>query len=116
MVAAFGQSAKLVRDSTGLPLGDCAVGPQRLSINRPRFQFREAEQNSAWIEASLGFLGLGIQPPNPGWGAMLARACQYMEIAPERMYALGLAIPVVSLAFNALGESLRIALDPTTKG
>jgi peptide/nickel transport system permease protein len=47
---------------------------------------------------------------------MLARACQYMEIAPEQMYARGLAIPVVSLAFNALGESLRIALDPTTKG
>ena len=64
-------------------------------------------------EASLSFLGLGIQPPNPSWGAMLARAYQYMEIAPEQMYAPGLAILVVSLAFNALGESLRIVLDPT---
>ena len=67
-------------------------------------------------EASLSFLGLGIQPPNPSWGAMLARAYQYMEIAPEQMYAPGLAILVVSLAFNALGESLRIVLDPTMKG
>jgi peptide/nickel transport system permease protein len=66
-------------------------------------------------EASLSFLGLGIQPPNPSWGAMLARAHQYMEIAPEQMYGPGLAILVVSLAFNALGESLRIVLDPTMK-
>jgi peptide/nickel transport system permease protein len=66
-------------------------------------------------EASLSFLGLGIQPPNPSWGAMLARAYQYMEIAPEQMYAPGIAILVVALAFNALGESLRIVLDPTMK-
>jgi len=66
-------------------------------------------------EASLSFLGLGIQPPNPSWGAMLARAYQYMEIAPEQMYAPGFAILVVSLAFNALGESLRIVLDPTMR-
>ena len=66
-------------------------------------------------EASLSFLGLGIQPPNPSWGAMLARAYQYMEIAPEQMYAPGLAILVISLAFNALGKSLRIVLDPTMK-
>lgn len=66
-------------------------------------------------EASLSFLGLGIQPPSPSWGAMLARAYQYMEIAPEQMYAPGLAILVVALAFNALGESLRIVLDPTMK-
>ena len=66
-------------------------------------------------EASLSFLGLGIQPPNPSWGAMLARAYQYMEIAPEQMYAPGFAILVVSLAFNALGESLRIVLYPTMK-
>lgn len=65
-------------------------------------------------EASLSFLGLGIQPPNPSWGAMLARAYQYIELAPEQMYAPGLAILFTALAFNALGESLRAALDPTT--
>lgn len=67
-------------------------------------------------EASLSFLGLGIQPPDPSWGAMLARAYQYMEIAPEQMYSPGLAILVTALAFNTLGESLRISLDPTSRG
>jgi peptide/nickel transport system permease protein len=66
-------------------------------------------------EASLSFLGLGIQPPDPSWGAMLARAYQNMEIAPEQMYPPGLAILLTALAFNSLGESLRIALDPTMK-
>lgn len=66
-------------------------------------------------EASLSFLGLGVQPPNPSWGAMLARAYQAMDVAPEQMYPPGLAILFTALAFNALGESLRIALDPTLK-
>jgi len=66
-------------------------------------------------EASLSFLGLGIQPPDPSWGAMLARAYQNMEIAPEQMYPPGLAILFTALAFNTLGESMRVALDPTMK-
>lgn len=66
-------------------------------------------------EASLSFLGLGIQPPNASWGAMLARAYQNMEISPEQMYPPGLAILFTALAFNALGESMRVALDPTMK-
>jgi peptide/nickel transport system permease protein len=66
-------------------------------------------------EASLSFLGLGVQPPQPSWGAMLARAYQYMEIAPEQMYAPGIAILLTALSFNALGESVRIVLDPTSR-
>lgn len=66
-------------------------------------------------EASLSFLGLGIQPPHASWGAMLARAYQNMELAPSQMHAPGLAILCTALAFNALGESLRVALDPTTR-
>ena len=66
-------------------------------------------------EASLSFLGLGVQPPHPSWGAMLARAYQAMDVAPEQMYPPGLAILFTALAFNALGESLRVALDPTLK-
>ena len=66
-------------------------------------------------EASLSFLGLGIQPPTPSWGSMLARAYQYMEIAPDQMYAPGISILVLALAFNSLGESLRLVLDPTLK-
>lgn len=64
-------------------------------------------------EASLSFLGLGVQAPDMSWGSMIARAYMYMEIAPEQMYAPGIMILITALAFNALGESLRVALDPT---
>lgn len=66
-------------------------------------------------EASLSFLGLGVQPPQPSWGGMLARAYNYMEIAPEQMYAPGIAILLTALSFNTLGEALRVALDPTRR-
>jgi peptide/nickel transport system permease protein len=66
-------------------------------------------------EASLSFLSLGVQPPAASWGGMLARAYNYIEISPEQMYAPGLAILFTALAFNALGESMRVALDPTMK-
>jgi peptide/nickel transport system permease protein len=67
-------------------------------------------------EAGLSFLGLGVQPPEPSWGNMLARAYGYMEIAPEQMYPPGLAILLTTLSFNALGEWLRLVLDPTMRG
>ena len=66
-------------------------------------------------EAALSFLSLGVQPPAASWGGMLARAYNYIEIAPEQMYAPGMAILLTALAFNALGESMRVALDPTMK-
>lgn len=64
-------------------------------------------------EAGLSFIGLGVQPPWPSWGAMLTRAYHNMDVAPEQMFAPGFAIMFTALAFNALGESLRVALDPT---
>ncbi len=66
-------------------------------------------------ESALSFLSLGVQPPAASWGGMLARAYNYIEIAPEQMYAPGTAILLTALAFNALGESLRAALDPTLR-
>ena len=67
-------------------------------------------------EASLSFLGLGVQPPDVSWGAMIARGYLYMSLVPEQMYAPGLIIMITAVAFNALGESLRTALDPTARG
>ena len=67
-------------------------------------------------EASLSFLGLGVQPPDVSWGMMIARGYMYMEIAPAQMYVPGLAILLTAIAFNTLGESLRVALDPTLRG
>lgn len=63
-------------------------------------------------EASLSFLGLGMQPPAPSWGSMLNSAQRFLETAPWLAIAPGAAIFIVVLAFNLLGDGLRDALDP----
>jgi peptide/nickel transport system permease protein len=65
--------------------------------------------------ASLGFLGLGAQPPQPEWGAMLSDGKAYLTSAPHVATAPGLAIMVVVLGFNLFGDGLRDALDPHLK-
>jgi dipeptide transport system permease protein len=62
--------------------------------------------------ASLGFLGLGAQPPTPEWGTMLAGAMQFYQRAWWVLTFPGLAILVTVLAFNLAGDGLRDALDP----
>ncbi len=63
-------------------------------------------------EASLSFVGLGVQYPDPSFGVMLQRAAQFISFQPGGVYPPGLAIALTVLAFNALGDSLRDALDP----
>lgn len=63
-------------------------------------------------EASLSFLGLGLQPPSPSWGSMLNTAKDFMVQAPWMSVFPGLAIFLVVLGFNLLGDGLRDALDP----
>jgi len=63
-------------------------------------------------EAALSFLGLGTQPPEPSWGSMLNASRSYMERAPWLAIAPGLAIMIVVLGFNFLGDGLRDVLDP----
>lgn len=65
-------------------------------------------------EAALSFLGLGVQPPTPSWGAMIAdgRDLDQLRHAPWTSLAPGLAIGAAVLAFNLLGDALRDALDP----
>jgi peptide/nickel transport system permease protein len=62
--------------------------------------------------AGLSFLGLGAQPPQPEWGAMLSGARDYFNRAPWLMVIPGLAIATTVLGFNLLGDALRTALDP----
>ncbi len=62
--------------------------------------------------AGLGFLGLGAQPPWPEWGAMAATGREFMLDSPWVIAAPGIAIAVVSLAFNLVGDALRDVLDP----
>ena len=65
-------------------------------------------------EAALSFLGLGVQPPTPSWGAMIAdgRDLSQLRNAPWTSLAPGLAIGFAVLGFNLLGDALRDALDP----
>jgi peptide/nickel transport system permease protein len=66
-------------------------------------------------EAVLSFLGLGVQPPTPSWGVMLNAAQPYLNEAPSLAVYPGLAIVIVALAFNLLGDGLRDVLDPKTE-
>lgn len=65
--------------------------------------------------ASLSFIGLGVQPPSPEWGAMLSSGRQYMRDALHLTLFPGLAIVITILALNLLGDGLRDALDPRLK-
>ena len=66
-------------------------------------------------EASLSFLGLGVQPPTPSWGTMLNYGRGHLLDAPHLTIFPGLAIAVLVLGFNFLGDGLRDALDPATR-
>lgn len=63
-------------------------------------------------EASLSYLGLGVQPPTPSWGSMLNQAQTLMNVAPYATFYPGMAIFLVVLGFNLLGDGLQQALDP----
>ncbi|MDR7555660.1 MAG: ABC transporter permease [Armatimonadota bacterium] len=63
-------------------------------------------------ESALSFLGLGTQPPTPSWGNMLSEGRQFLELAPWNAVFPGLAIMLVVLGFNLLGDGLRDLLDP----
>ena len=63
--------------------------------------------------SGLNFLGLGAQPPTPEWGAMLNDARPFLQSAPQLLLCPGVAIVLVALGFNLLGDGLRDVLDPT---
>lgn len=67
-------------------------------------------------EASLSFLGIGIQPPTPAWGSMVASGRSYLQSEPLLSMAPGLAIMLLVFAFNMIGDGLRDALDPRLRG
>ncbi len=65
-------------------------------------------------EAALSFLGLGVQPPTPSWGTMLNGGRSHLLDAPHLTIFPGLAIAILVLGFNFLGDGLRDLLDPAT--
>lgn len=67
-------------------------------------------------EAALGFIGVGIQPPTPTWGNMLQQAFPMLDQQPLLSVVPGLAIFVLVLAFNFVGDAVRDVLDPRLRG
>jgi peptide/nickel transport system permease protein len=72
--------------------------------------------NLILAEASLSFLGIGIEPPGAAWGAMVNDGYKYLLNTPVLSFAPGLAIMLVVFAFNMVGDGLRDALDPRLRG
>ena len=87
--------------------------PNSLSANI--VQATMAVANMIVMAASLSFIGLGVQPPTPEWGAMLSGARQFIRQCPHMVIAPGMAIAITILALKLLGDGLRDALDPKLK-
>ncbi len=68
------------------------------------------------IEAGLAFLGLGVPPPSPSWGALLSDGFRYVLISPWAIIAASAALMLTTLGFAMLGETLRDVLDPKLSG
>ncbi len=68
------------------------------------------------MEATLSFLGVGVQPPTPSWGNIIFENQTYFQSAPWLVFIPGAAILLLALAFNLVGDALRDVLDPTQRG
>lgn len=68
------------------------------------------------LEATLSFLGIGVQPPTPSWGNIIFENQTYFQTAPWLVFIPGAAIILLALAFNLVGDALRDVLDPTQRG
>lgn len=68
------------------------------------------------LEATLSYLGVGVQPPTPSWGNIIFENQTYFSSAPWLVFIPGAAIVLLALAFNLVGDALRDILDPTLKG
>ena len=68
------------------------------------------------LEATLSYLGVGVQPPTPSWGNIIFENQTYFQAAPWLVFFPGAAIVLLALAFNLVGDALRDVLDPTQRG
>lgn len=68
------------------------------------------------LEATLSYLGIGVQPPTPSWGNIIFENQTYFQAAPWLVFFPGIAILALALAFNLIGDALSDILDPTQRG
>ncbi|MBN2556869.1 MAG: ABC transporter permease [Anaerolineales bacterium] len=69
-----------------------------------------------FLEATLSFIGLGVNPPTPSWGAMINDGYQGLRSNPHLVLVPGIALTILTLAFNFMGDGLRDAFDPKLRG
>jgi oligopeptide transport system permease protein len=69
-----------------------------------------------FLEAALSFIGLGVNPPTPSWGAMITEGYQGIRSNPHLVLVPGMALVLTTLAFNFMGDGLRDAFDPRMRG
>ncbi len=127
-VFSFAYPARIVRGQTiSLREREFVEASTSLGAGTTRILFRELLPNLAapilvyatliipvniLFEATLSFLGVGVQPPTPSWGGMLSDASQFFQADPFYMVVPGMAIFITVLAFNLLGDGVRDAFDP----
>lgn len=127
----WGSIARVVRGATlSLREREFVDAARSLGAGTPRVLFTELLPNlvapilvyatlliptNILFEAALSFLAVGVRPPTPTWGGMLAEATKWYQVAPNFMLFPGLAIFVTVLAFNLFGDGLRDALDPRSR-
>jgi len=116
---------------TSLKNNDYILAARAGGSGSPRIMFRHLLPNSLpplivllsinlgtaiLMEASLSYLGIGILPPTPTWGNMVSTSQRFLLSHPQLALAPGIAILLVVLAFNMVGDGLRDALDPRLRG
>ncbi len=130
-VIGWAGTARIVRSQTlSLKQKEFVEAADAIGVGRWKIMFRHILPNclpslivlftmeipgSILWEASLSFLGVGAQPPEASWGLMVSQSKQYAFSSPWVSIAPGLAVLIVVLAFNFLGDGLRDAIDPYTK-
>jgi peptide/nickel transport system permease protein len=123
----FGTSRLVRAEVLTLRERDFVVAARAAGAGAPRIIFRHILPNVAapiivsaalgignvmLLEAGLSFLGIGVPPPMPSWGNMIADGAAQLATAPWTTVFPGVAIAVVVMALNAVGDALRDALDP----
>ncbi len=128
----WAQTARVINAETAsLATRDFIAAERTLGASQGRILFRHILPHLAptiivWgtlgisttvlLEATLSFLGVGVQPPTPSWGNIIFENQTYFQAAPWLVFIPGAAIILLALAFNLVGDALRDELDPTQRG
>lgn len=126
------QTARVVyTETTALSEREFIAAEKTLGASRARILFRHILPHliptlivwgtlgisvTVLLEATLSYLGVGVQPPMPSWGNIIFENQTYFQAAPWLVFIPGAAILMLALAFNLVGDALRDVLDPTQRG